>query len=322
MKPTIYPSVINRACAVLLEAKTFETLPEGYIRPVSAIIKKISISHKKRPILASRATLAKESGKSIGTIHRVMKWLEDHGFIQRNQIAQPELRGSSSPIVPTDKFLRALTLIDYETDKAIVEKNATAQVTSTTTKEVCEQLPPLLATTTDSSKSTKINYDNLSENIPEPGSFVQLQKVKIPAELVWLVKQQALKATALLSLMKVAKMAKQRLSDVVAATANYLKPHKGRALYAYLRTLLTKDKDYSAQVQEERKQQQAVRDQEYLVRKSIELEGRCFTTRDGSAYLRICSNGFFEEIRGGVRRMAKVNLNILEAINTGRLMAA
>lgn len=322
MKPIIYPAVINRACAVLLEAKAFENMPEGYIRPVSAIIKKISISHLKKPIFASRATLAKESGKSIGTIHRAIKWLEDHGFILRNQTAQPELRGSSSPIYPTEDFLLALALRNpvKNTEEAVVAAS-NSKDGQAVSKQACEQCPAPLASNTDSSKSTKNNYNNLSENIPEPGSFVRLQQVKIPAELAWLVKQQDLRATAVLSLMKVAKSVKQRLSDVVAATAQYLKPHKGRALYAYLRTLLTRDQDYSAQVQEERRQQQETRDREYLERKAMELEGRCYATRDGQTFLKICSNGFFEENREGVRRVGRVTLNILEAISAGRLIA-
>lgn len=323
MKPTIYPAVINRACAVLLEAKAFENMPEGYIRPVSAIIKKISISHLKKPIFASRATLAKESGKSIGTIHRAIKWLEDHGFILRNQTAQPELRGSSSPIYPTEDFLFALALRtpnkNTEESTVVTSDHRNEQ---TLPEPACGQFPALLAINADSSKSTKNNYNNLSENIPETGSFVRLQQVKIPTELAWLIKQQDLRATAVLSLMKVAKLVKQRLSDVVSATAPYLKRHKGRALYAYLRTLLTRDRDYSAQVQEERKQQQATRDREYLERKAVELEGRCYVTRNGEIFLKICSNGFFEENRCGVRRIGKVTLNILEAISAGRLVAA
>ena len=47
-----------------------------------------------------------------------MKWLEDNNYIQRCQKAQKDLRGSSSPLVPTKEFLRALALLDLNGQKA------------------------------------------------------------------------------------------------------------------------------------------------------------------------------------------------------------
>jgi len=310
MNQTTYPSVINRACAMLLEGDSFTNMPDGYIRIVMRIIKKINIAKPHAAIFASRARLACESGKSICSVHRAVKWLEDFGFIQRQQTARPELRGSSSPLVPTEKMLTALQLLGHH------------QPSTTKQPEVSPQTQGSeLDCIADSSKSMNLKNDNHSENIRKPEAFVRLQKVKIPHELAWLVEQQQLRATGVLSLMKLAKHAKQRLSDVVAATSNYLKPHKGRALYAYLRTLLGKDKDYRQQVDAEAKQQATKREQEYLERKAMELTDRRFQTRDGQITLTILAQGFFEEIRQGVRRMGRLNTNVLEAISAGRLMA-
>lgn len=328
MNQTTYPSVINRACAMLLEGDSFTNMPDGYIRIVMRIIKKINIAKPHAAIFASRARLASESGKSICSVHRAVKWLEDFGFIQRQQTARPELRGSSSPLIPTEKMLAALQLLGHHQPSAATPKGSTDSITA----------PPNLAHTNpaasspqtqgseldciaDSSKSMNLKNDNHSENIRKPEAFVRLQKVKIPHELAWLVEQQQLRATGVLSLMKLAKHAKQRLSDVVAATSNYLKPHKGRALYAYLRTLLGKDKDYRQQVDAEAKQQATKREQEYLERKAMELTGRRFQTRDGQIILTILAQGFIEEIRQGVRRMGRLNSNVLEAISAGRLIA-
>ena len=100
--PTVvYPSLISRACATLDESPMFKDAPDGYLRVILRIIKKINLKRLSAPILASRATLAEESGKSVETVHRVVRWLEEHGLVRREQRARPELRGSSSPLIPT-----------------------------------------------------------------------------------------------------------------------------------------------------------------------------------------------------------------------------
>ena len=110
MTVVVYPGAIARACSVLDESPLFESMPDGYIRVVIRIIKKISLSRLSSPITASRETLAKESKKSLETVHRAVRWLETHEFIQRDQKARAGLRGSSSPIRPTQKLLDALLL--------------------------------------------------------------------------------------------------------------------------------------------------------------------------------------------------------------------
>lgn len=110
MTVVVYPGAIARACSALDESPLFESMPDGYIRVVIRIIKKISLCRLSSPITASRETLAKESKKSLETVHRAVRWLETHEFIQRDQKARAGLRGSSSPIRPTQKLLDALLL--------------------------------------------------------------------------------------------------------------------------------------------------------------------------------------------------------------------
>ena len=110
MTVVVYPGAIARACSALDESPLFESMPDGYIRVVIRIIKKISLSRLSSPITASRETLARESKKSLETVHRAVRWLEAHEFIQRDQKARAGLRGSSSPIKPTQKLLDALLL--------------------------------------------------------------------------------------------------------------------------------------------------------------------------------------------------------------------
>lgn len=110
MTVVVYPGAIARACSVLDESPLFESMPDGYIRVIIRIIKKINLSRLSAPITASRETLARESRKSLETVHRAVRWLDAHEFIQRDQKARAGLRGSSSPITPTQKFLDALLL--------------------------------------------------------------------------------------------------------------------------------------------------------------------------------------------------------------------
>lgn len=110
MTVVVYPGAIARACSALDESPLFECLPDGYIRVVIRIVKKINLSRLSSPITASRETLAREAKKSLETVHRAVRWLESHAFIQRDQKARAGLRGSSSPIQPTQKLLDALLL--------------------------------------------------------------------------------------------------------------------------------------------------------------------------------------------------------------------
>ena len=110
MTVVVYPGAISRACAALDESPMFESMPDGYIRVVIRIIKKINLSRLSSPITASRETLAREAKKSLETVHRAVRWLESHALIQRDQKARAGLRGSSSPILPTQKLLDALLL--------------------------------------------------------------------------------------------------------------------------------------------------------------------------------------------------------------------
>ena len=103
--PTIYPVAIQRACAALDESPVFRDLPDGYFRVVLRIIKKINLAQLAAPIVASRTTLARESGRSVEAVGRAIAWLEERKLITRAQKAQPGLRGSCAPITPTRRLL-------------------------------------------------------------------------------------------------------------------------------------------------------------------------------------------------------------------------
>ena len=170
--PTVvYPSLISRACAALDESPVFKDVPDGYLRVILRIVKKINLKRLNSPILASRATLAEESGKSVETVHRVVRWLEERGLVERQQRARPELRGSSSPLLPTKQLLDALLLSEAaraSVDEAHPNKGAKAAAGEPTT--VANKSPARTA------------------NQEAPFEFERVGKVRLPRDLVWLVK--------------------------------------------------------------------------------------------------------------------------------------
>ncbi len=66
----------------------------------------------------------------------------------------------------------------------------------------------------------------------------------VPMDLAPLVRDQALKMSALFLLMRLARTAGHRLADVVSAAGNALRPLRRRELFAYLKSLLEKPVDY------------------------------------------------------------------------------
>jgi hypothetical protein len=374
---TLYPSLINRACAVLDERPDVRNQPEGYLRVMLRIVKKINLAAPMSPIFAKRSTLATESGKSIETVHRTIKWLESEGLIERKQKAHPGRRGSSSPLVPTMKFLREL-LLDPESiarsyrecedyigkkQQARAEKNACkptashetasadtpADISATAdvcpaeataapdldaTVEVAEPAATAEAVTADLPRETTVESTQVAAEQPAPKTsaqrqaerdhnrgFVKLENVKIPQDLAWLVTDLDMRATGVLQLMSMAKQAKQRLSDVVAATGKYLQDLPGREAYAYIKSLLKKGQDFAYKVRATNDANKEEQERAYLAQKAEAMAGRSFANRDGSMVVTVEANGMLVMVRNGQRAAKRITHSFLDAIDAGRLIA-
>lgn len=299
--PTVvYPSLISRACAALDESQAFKDVPDGYLRVILRIVKKINLKRLDSPIVASRAKLAEESGKSVETVHRVVRWLEERGLVEREQRARPELRGSSSPLVPTKRLLDALLL--SEEARASVKEVHQAKGAKAPLRE-----PEIVA-----------NRDGTQPKI-QKSAFERVGNVRLPSDLVWLVKEQGMNCSGVLHLMKLASDAKQRLSTVVAATRKYLQVLQGRELYAYIRGLLSKGKDFGYRATEESRNSAELEQREYLKQKAQALAGRTFQNRDLSLLVKVDDSGFLIEVRNGQRAMRPFCKSFVDAIETGRL---
>ena len=129
-----------------------------------------------------------------------------------------------------------------------------------------------------------------------------------------------MKATGVLSLMKLASSRKQRLSDVVQATKKYLEGLTDRGLFAYLRKLVLSEKDYGTVVQQDNQVQAEAQMKTRIAHKSIELEGRAYSTRDGKVRVFVRGNGFIEEIGPDRRGFRPMDARFLIAVEEGRLV--
>lgn len=299
---TTYPSLISRACAVLDESPEFKDAPDGYLRVILRIVKKINLKRLSSPIVASRATLANESGKSVETVHRVVRWLEERGLVERQQRARTDLRGSSSPLIPTKRLLNALLL----------SKTARVNVDEAYAGKGTKASPGDEASTANKSQGQE-------EHQRTHSLFERVGKVWLPRELVWLVKEQGMNCSGVLHLMKLASQVNKRLSTVVIATRKYLEGLQGRELYAYLRTLLGKDRDFEFQATEEARGAAEAQEREYLKQKAQDLVGRTFQSRDQTLLVTVVDSGMLVETRNGQRAARPFCRSFLEAIEAGRL---
>lgn len=299
--PTVvYPSLISRACATLDESPMFKDAPDGYLRVILRIIKKINLKRLSAPILASRATLAEESGKSVETVHRVVRWLEEHGLVQREQRARPELRGSSSPLIPTAQLLDALLL-------------------SEAARTAVDDAHPAQKTKPSSATAAPIATQSTSRTTNHTSLFERVGKMLLPRDLTWLVKEQGMNCSGVLHLMKLAGKTKQRLSNVVAATRKYLQGLEGRELFAYIRALLSKGQDFRQRATEQTRGDEQAQERAYLQQKAQDLTGRTFQNRDQTLVVTVEETGILMEVRNGQRTARPFCRSFLEAIEAGRL---
>ncbi len=292
---TQYPAIIARACSALDEAPLFRTMPDGYLRVVFRIVKKINLKCPANAIVASRSKLAEESGKSVETVGRALKWLEAQGLVFRTPKARPGLRGSESPIHPTPKLIEAL-LLDQRLPAAS---------------------PKPSTVNTDGSKS---ETPKQSKDIQSPkGTFVRLDGLLIPQDLAWMVTNNEVPASAVLFLMKRAKEQAKRLSDVVVVAFKYLRGKKGRALVAYLLRLLGTDRDfgYIAKHNREEEDERQLRDR--LASKAVELKGRWLMNQARSVTIFVEDKGLLREWRVSGDTVSAMGKRFLDALDDGRL---
>ena len=288
---TIYPAVIARAVASIDESPVFRDMPDGFFRIVVRIVKKINLKNLKAPIFASRSTLSDESDKSIETVHRAIRWLEDRSLFEREQKSRRGLRGSSSPLVPTDTLLAALLL----TGAPIKEQNSEPK---------------------DLKQPISIKK--------EQSRFTRIDGFAIPTELAWLCEEKKLAASAVCGLMKQAKVFKKRLADVVHVAEKYIENMEGSGIFGYLSIMIRADKDYGHIWKNEQKIEENEAVKTRVVHKRMELAGRTFASQNGQQIVVVdkSGSGHLTIIRNGQEAIGLMDAAFLNAIDEGKLVAA
>lgn len=278
---TVYPSSINRAISSIDEIDVFKELPDSFVRIVVRIIKKIDVRNPKKSIYAARKTLAEESGRSIESIHRCVRWLAEKGLIEREQKARTGLRGSSSPITPTDALLDALML-----SKAAQLKLPQA---------------PRMAPARPHAKQSE---------------FVRFGKIALPFDVAWLHIDAKLKLPMVLKLMKEAKLYGTRLSDVLLGCKDYIADMNGRHLFFYVLKVIKRGGNYIEKAAQH-KQQQELKDVQKAAQSFV---GITFKSMKSGVLLRVKDCFAIERItESGLTSVIPLDKKFIDAVSCGTL---
>lgn len=309
-----YPYAIVRACSELPYTSAFLEMPDGFLRIVLKIVQKINLRNPFSEIFASRQTLAVESGKSLDSVHRAISWLEKQNLIERERVARAGLRGSRSPLVPTQQMLFALGLVDAHGKASVKPMPVGASV-----KDQAHQAAPdhtgQIPTTTVSPPHQQ-GYVEASSRVGQ--EYTRVGPVCLPSDLVWMC-SKGVTPFGVLGLMKHAKQAGQRLSDVVKACHKYLGGLKSNELFAYIKALLLSGRDFSTGIREEEKHLSEMREKEYLREKAEIYEGKRFISKKSGKVFQI-ESGAVRETGGGRTGLAPFTQAFLDAVEAGKLV--
>lgn len=303
LAPTNFPYLITRACTSLPHAPAFSDLPDGYLRIVLRIIQKINLKCPYSAIFASRATIATEAGKSTDTVHRAVKWLEDKGFIERERKAFFGNRGSISAITPTKGLLQALALVDRDGKPIVVKEDSTKFNGPKKDHPTQGKMAGEPARTHDSGSG-----------------FVKVGKVLLPKDLAWLC-NLGISAFGVLYLMKAAREAKQRLSEVISAARKYVECLPAREVFAYVRKLIGSGRDFSYLAKKSEELTKIEKNSEFLKEKLKDMEGLHFVSRKNAREFVIEGGVLYEIKTTGQRTVHIFSQGFMDALHEGRLVS-
>nr|WP_316157509.1 helix-turn-helix domain-containing protein [Cupriavidus sp. BIC8F] len=274
------PERILRAIALVYESDGLRALHITN-RQVLATLIRFALNQKDPTSLAfiKKATIAQHLSISEATVYRALGTLEDAGLIERERQqrtrAQLEVVGR---IGFTAKLLQCIGLAGRELGYP------EPQTGSDESRSSSACLAPVSGVNNPKQSSTK--------KLSGPREFVQIHDRAVPIDLAPLVRDQELTTSALFLLMRLAREAGHRLSDVVSAAGHVLGPLRGRELFAYLKSLLGKPIDYSYVVQTRKAQEderrataaQAAQDRLEVAQLVERYRGRRVSAPDGRIY--------------------------------------
>lgn len=212
-------------------------------------------------------------------------------------------------------MLVALGLVD-----ALGKPTAKQRLLSDNKLDTAPQRPtnPNAGTSSHERRTTTYPTDSTEVVNGFDGGYTRVGNVSLPSDLLWLC-GRGLSPFAVLGLMKQARAASQRLSDVAHGAHKYLFKLKANQLYAYIKALLVSGRDFSAGMREEQTKEQENREHEYLAQKSEIYEGKSFISKKSGKVFRI-ESGAVRETDGQRSCMAPFTIGFIEAVEAGKLV--
>ncbi|WP_249678598.1 helix-turn-helix domain-containing protein [Cupriavidus necator] len=275
------PERILRAIALVYESDGLRTLHITN-RQVLATLVRFALNQKDPSALAfiKKATIAQHLGISEATVYRALGALEDAGLIERERqrrtraqlevvgrigfsakllrcigIASPQLQSTVHVPARSDESRTSACLASVSGVNKTMQSSTKKHPGSGSSLRIDGRAVPMDLAPLVRDQSLKMSalflvsgvnktMQSSTKKHPGSGSSLRIDGRAVPMDLAPLVRDQSLKMSALFLLMRLARTAGHRLSDVVSAAGNALRPLRGRELFAYLKSLLEKPVDY------------------------------------------------------------------------------
>ncbi|WP_454056697.1 hypothetical protein [Cupriavidus sp. Marseille-Q8015] len=278
-------------------------------RVLFGILRFFNLSRPSQAIWPRRDLLRAESLlNSESSLYRGLAELERCGYLQREQIrVSRNGRFHVSPVLLTEKA-RLLLRLDgrdktEEPSEKVIHKTPTVKVKDGQYKE-------------HTNRQQSLQNTVASEHVGKID-----RATKVPVALLWLL-ERGLSPTGVFKLMGLAKKQGKRLEEVAQALREKLHALRSREVFAYLRTMMGKDIDFSA-VAHERQHAEAIE----TTRRSCEAQlhsilekwhGYGIVNRDGVFVGRLNSlSAVIEAPHGSM----PVNLRFARAVQDGHYRA-
>lgn len=260
------PPLIQRAITRANDPNILKDLTPTYRWALSVLLRRVSAADGKDIFWVKRENFAKLLDASEATVYRILSTLEKHGLIERvhqkrdddGTFAVGELRLSDHlchllGLTPEDKkdpqtlyknpsfFSRSANLQDGHIEVNQEEQFSSKRQSHRKSLQPCRTKKP----------STKC---------PEDLETLRTQGLTLPQVFL---------------LMKLARQHEKRLSDIVFVTHDAIRHLRERSLFAYLRSLLTQDKDFAWIKQQNTLQQEKIEAALELKTEQTRLKDEC-----------------------------------------------
>lgn len=341
------PAAVREVMSRLLELD-LTSLPRSARAVLLYLASLMDVRAPATPVHPRRATIARETGFSEPTIYRALDALEAKGWISRDvqrHAAHSGHFGESvialgSAVValfqapedaaakPTPSAQKTSQLEALPGDAPIAKADIPAELVAPTA-ELVAPAPTLIS-------QVSLYVDQRSSltrsNAPEPAAPAGAlrKKMVIPDELRFLESVGQLRPDQIVTLMATAKRKSVWLQDLVAAKADVIRKGSVKNLFAYLRSLVDSNTDWTwARRHREDDVAAATRAGEALraERGRVQAEiapyaGKVFVNAAGRRFEVDSTGQRVTTWRDGVRRVGSVDRSLIEAIASGVLKPA